>query len=165
MKRWSTHSCRTLLKNRSQMALARGAWYGVLRILMPLVLAIRAKNDPNLLSLSRIRYLGVSPYGVASRSCCATHASVGDLVTPTWMTFRDLSSMTKKAKSGRKNRSVTGKRVACPDLRGVVAQKRAPLLPSWLVGANRPHVLLNGALAHVDAQFQEFTPYAFSTPE
>ena len=47
----------------------------------------------------------------------------------------------------------------------VVAQKRTPLLPSWLVCANRPHVLLNGALAHVDAQFQEFTPYAFSTPE
>src|SRR5215470_13823436 len=55
--------------------------------------------------------------------------------------------------------------VACPDLRGVVAQKGRPLLASWLVCANRPHVLLDGALAHVDAQFQEFTPYAFSTPE
>ena len=30
--------------------------------------------------------------------------------------------------------------VACPDLRGVVAQECAPLLPSWLVCANRPHV-------------------------
>src|SRR5215469_3731957 len=80
---------------------------GVLSSLMPLVLATRSKQVPYLLSLSRIRYFGACPYGVASRSCCATHASVGDLVTPTWMTFRDCNSMRKKAKSGRKNRSVT----------------------------------------------------------
>jgi hypothetical protein len=71
----------------------------------------------------------------------------------------------KKAKSGRKNRSVAGKRVTGPDVRGVSAQKCAPLLPSWRLCANRPHGLLNGALAHVDAQFQEFTPYAFSTKD
>ena len=74
---------------------------------MPLVVATRAKQGPNLLSLSRIRYFGACPYGVASRSCCATQASVGDRVTPTWITFRDFSSMRKNAKSGRKNRSVT----------------------------------------------------------
>jgi hypothetical protein len=50
-----------------------------------------------LLSLSRMRYLGVYPYGVASRSCCAVQASVGDRVTPTWMTLRDFSSMMKRA--------------------------------------------------------------------
>src|SRR5262249_48291936 len=37
--------------------------------------------------------------GVASRSCWATQASVGERVTPTWMTLRVLSSMRKKAKS------------------------------------------------------------------
>lgn len=31
------------------------------------------------------------PYGVAFRNCCATQASVGDRVTPTWITFRDFS--------------------------------------------------------------------------
>src|SRR5207245_10419973 len=41
---------------------------------------------------------GVCPYGVASRSCCATQGSVGERVTFTWMTFRDCSSMIKKAK-------------------------------------------------------------------
>src|SRR6266704_6625091 len=79
---------------------------GVLRISMALVVATRAKHGPNLLSLSQIRYFGACPYGVASRSCCATQGSVGDLVTPTWITFRDLSSMMKNAKSGRKKRSV-----------------------------------------------------------
>src|SRR5215467_9389787 len=77
---------------------------------MPLVVATRAKHDPNLESLSRIRYFGACPKGADSRSCCATLASVGDLVTPTWMTLRDFSSMRKKAKSGRKIRSVICKK-------------------------------------------------------
>ena len=73
--------------------------------------------------------------------------------------------MTKKAKSGRKNRSVTGKRVAGPDLSGVVAQEGRPRLASWLVCTNSPHVLLNGALADPKAQFQQFTTDPFSPPE
>jgi hypothetical protein len=35
---------------------------------MPLVAATRAKCGPNLQSLSRMRYFGMYPYGVASRS-------------------------------------------------------------------------------------------------
>src|SRR5262245_12873647 len=73
---------------------------------MPLVVATRTKEEPNLLSLSRIKYLGACPYGVASRNCCATQVSVRERVTPTWMTLRDCISMRKKAKSGRKKRSV-----------------------------------------------------------
>src|SRR5215469_14755445 len=80
-----------------------------LRISIPLVAATRAKQDPNVLSLSRMRYLGAWPYGVASRSCCAVQASVGNRVTPTWITLRDCSSIMKNAKSERKNRSVTCK--------------------------------------------------------
>jgi hypothetical protein len=76
---------------------------------MLLVVATRAKLGPNLLSFSRIRYLGLSPYGVASRNCWATQLSGGDRVTPTWVIFRDESSMMKKAKSERKKRSVTCK--------------------------------------------------------
>src|SRR6266700_7967532 len=41
---------------------------GVRRTFMPLVVATCAKFGPNLRSLSRIRYVGVCPYGVASRS-------------------------------------------------------------------------------------------------
>jgi hypothetical protein len=55
--------------------------------------------------------------------------------------------------------------VACPDLSGVVAQKGCPRLASWLVCANRPHVLLNSALAHSKAQFQQFSPNPLSTPK
>ena len=118
-----------------------------------------------MLSLSRIRYLGACPYGVASRSCCATQASVGDRVTPTWITLRDCSSTMKNAKSGRKNRSVTRKRVARPDLCSVSAQKGCPRLALWLLCANRSHVLLDRALAHTDAEFQQFSTNPFSTPK
>jgi hypothetical protein len=44
--------------------------------------------------------------------------------------------------------------VAGPDLSGVVAQKGCPRLASWLVGSNSSHILLDGALAHPNAQFQ-----------
>lgn len=84
--------------------------YGVRRTLMPLVIATRAKCCPNFLSLSRIKYFGACPYGVASRSCCATQESVGARVTFTWMTFRDFCSTMKKAKRGRKKRSITCKK-------------------------------------------------------
>src|SRR5260370_39140136 len=77
---------------------------------MALVDATRAKQDPNLRSLSQIRYFGACPYGVDSRSCCATQGSEGDLVTPTWITRLVLSLMMKTAKSGRKKRSVTCKK-------------------------------------------------------
>ncbi len=77
---------------------------------MLLVVATRAKCCPNVRSLSRIRQVGVCPYGVASRSCCATQGSVGGRVTFTWITFRDCRRVLKKAKSGRKKRSVTCKK-------------------------------------------------------
>jgi len=47
----------------------------------------------------------------------------------------------------------------------VIAQEGCPLLASWLVGANRPHILLNGSLAHPKAQFQQLPMNALSTPE
>ena len=97
-------------RKRSQTAFACGVRYGVQRILMPLVVP-RAQNVARICS----HYPGsdmwrICPYGVASRSCCATQGSVGDRVTFTWITFRDCSSMRKKANSGRKKRSVTCKK-------------------------------------------------------
>jgi hypothetical protein len=66
--------------NRSQTALARGAWIGVCSSSMLVLLATAEKRLPYFLSRSRIRYLGSFPHGVASLSCCAAQASVGFLV-------------------------------------------------------------------------------------
>src|SRR5215471_17670542 len=132
---------------------------------MPLVVATRAKHDPNLLSLSPMRYLGTCPYGVASRSCWATHGSEGDRVTPTWITRRDFSSTMKNAKSGRKKRSVTCKKSQAQTCSVCVREIGRPLLTSWLVCTNRPHVLLDRALAHLYAQFQEFTTNTLSSED
>jgi len=82
---------------------------------MLLVAATRANSGPNFLSLSRMRYLGVCPYGVASRSCCATQESVGDRVTCTWMILRDFRSMMNKAKSGRAEEIGDLQEIASPD--------------------------------------------------
>jgi hypothetical protein len=68
--------------------------------------------------------------------------------------FVTCSSMMKNAKRGRKKRSVTGKRVASPDIRGVIVHKGCPLLASWLGSANSPHVLLNSSLADTNTKFQ-----------
>lgn len=54
-----------------------GAWNGVFSTSMFELLATRAKRGPNLASLSRMRKRGVRLYGVASRNCWATQASVG----------------------------------------------------------------------------------------
>ena len=132
---------------------------------MLLVLATRAKHDPNLLSLSRIRYFGVWPKGVASRRCWATQASDGDRVTPTWIRLACLEIDEEEGKERPKEKVSHLQEVTGPDIRRVIAEKRAPLLTSWLVGANRPHVLLDGALTHVYPQFQQFPANALSSPE
>src|SRR5258708_35650748 len=65
------------------------------------------KTLPEFAVIISKQLFGLCPYGVASRSCCATQGSVGEPVTCTWMTFRDCNSMMKNAKSERKKRSVT----------------------------------------------------------
>ena len=72
----------------------------------------------------------------------------------------------EKERKGRPKEKVSHlQEVTGPDIRRVIAQKRAPLLTSWLVGANRPYVLLDGALTHVYPQFQQFPANALSSPE
>src|SRR6266487_4732220 len=78
-----------------------------------------------------MRYFGPLPKEVASRSCCAVQASVGERLTPTCITLRDFSSMRKKANSQRKRRSVTGRRVTRPDVLGMRVEERPPRLSSW----------------------------------
>src|SRR6266487_3244582 len=121
---------------------------------MPLDVATRVKQGPNLLSLSRIKYFGACPYGVASRSCWATQASDGDRVTPTWIRLACLEIDEEEGKERPKEKVSHLQEVTGPDVSRVIAQKCAPLLPSWLLCANVPHVLLNRSLADMDAQFQ-----------
>jgi hypothetical protein len=86
-------------------------------------------------------------------------------VTPTWMTFRDLSSMRKNACERSKEEIGNLQEVARPDLCGVIVQKGCPFLSSWPGSADSPHVLLNGSLADTNAQFQEFPTNPLSTPK
>jgi len=132
------------------------------------VVATRAKFWPNFLSLSLMRYAGVCPYGVASRSCCATHRSVGERVTFTWITFRDFNSMMKKAKSGRKKRSVTCKKSQAPHPRHLchmIAQECSPGLSRRSFGSNQLHILLDGPFTHSNIQLKEFPTDALRSPE
>jgi hypothetical protein len=69
------------------------------------------------------------------------------------------------AKSGRKKRSVTWKRVAGPDLCCVIAQESRPLLSLWLWWANPPYILLDGPLTHMNAQFQKFPTNPLGTED
>ncbi len=55
--------------------------------------------------------------------------------------------------------------VAGPDIYRVIAQKGRPFLPSWLGWANASDVLVDGLLAHMKTQFQEFPSNPFRTPE
>ncbi len=157
IRKWSKHSRLTLPRKRSHTAFACGVRYGVRSTLMPLVVATRAKCCPNLRSLSRIRYLGVCPYGVASRSCCATQGSVGERVTFTWMTFRDFSSMMKKAKNERKKRSVTCKKSHAHTPCRMIAQECSPGLSTSSFGSNVLHILLDGPFTYPHTQLEEFS--------
>ena len=129
---------------------------------MPLASATRAKVYPYLPSLSRMRERGRWSNGVASRNCWATRASVGWRVAPTWTTRRAVSAMMKQVHSGRKRRSVTGRKsqaqmsgawffrkvaYACPRGRGVWGPRkyvwmvrlatRRPSLPKFTADAFR----------------------------
>jgi hypothetical protein len=54
-------------------------------------------------------------------------------VTPTWITFLDCNSMRKKAKSGRKNRSVTCMKSQAQIWAAWLLEIGRPLLTSWLL--------------------------------
>ena len=115
---------------------------------MPLVVATRAKLCPNLLSLFRSRYFGLCPYGVASRSCCATQGSVGERVTFAWMTFRDCNEGVEKRKKRTEEEIRDLEEITGPYLCRMIAQERSPVLPSRLCGADVPHLLLNRSFTH-----------------
>ena len=74
---WSRHSRRTVLTQRSAIALARGARIGVRRLLMPSPKVLPPKLAPQTWSRSWIRQSGLLFQGVASISYRQTQAAVG----------------------------------------------------------------------------------------
>jgi len=110
------HVIQTLTPHTAKQALDKGvglrSMEGCLQDLDPDTSShgSKAKRAPNLASLSRIRYLGVEPKGVASRSCWASQASVGWRVTPTCTILREPTSKMKNTKRSRKNTSSTCRR-------------------------------------------------------
>ncbi len=132
---------------------------------MLLVVATCAKLGPNLLSLSRSRYLGLSPYGVASRTCWATQLSVGDRVTPHVddLPRRELDDEEGKERTEEQIGDL--QEITRPHTFRMSAQKGRPGLSSWSRATSLPHVLLDGVLAHMYAQLELFTANAFSSPQ
>ena len=86
-------------------------------------------------------------------------------MTPTWITRRVLSSMRKKACERPKEEIAHLQEIAGTDICRMIAQKGRPFLPSWLGCANLSDVLLDGSLAHMHAEFQQFTTNPLSTPK
>jgi len=68
------------------------------------------------------------PYGVASRSCCATQGSVGERVTLTWMIFRDFSEGDEESKERTEEEIRHLHEITGPDVFCVIAQERFPAL-------------------------------------
>jgi hypothetical protein len=75
--RWSRHSRRTVLTQRSAIEFARGARIGVRRLLMARAEARWPKSAPQTRSRSWIRYRGLRSQGVDSISCRQTQTAVG----------------------------------------------------------------------------------------
>jgi hypothetical protein len=110
-----TFSSHTSQKTFTHGIRAARVRYGVRSTLMLLVAATRAKFGPYFRSLSPMRYVGVCPYGVASRSG-TRHPGIGrgschiHMDPPSATVTRVL----KNAKSRRKKRSVTCKKSQAP---------------------------------------------------
>ena len=94
------HMVQTFPFTAANEALAVGVGLGGLEWCPQLLDAAAGSNGekrrPYLLSRSRMRYLGASPQGVASRNCWAVQSSVGERVTAVCTIRRVISSMTTK---------------------------------------------------------------------
>ena len=75
-----------------------------------------------------MRYFGVCPYGVASRSWCAVHASVGERITPTWITVRDFSEGVEERKERAEQEVSHLEEIASPNFSCMIAEKSSPVL-------------------------------------
>jgi hypothetical protein len=71
----------------------------------------------------------------------------------------------KNAKSGRKRRSVTWRRITGPHVFCMMAQERSPALPSRLCGAHIPHLLLKSSFPHPNIQLEQLATNALSSQD
>jgi hypothetical protein len=132
---------------------------------MPLVVATYAKLDPNLLSLSRIKYRGFSPDGVASRSGTrhpgigggSGHIHVDDL--PRFQVDDE------ESKKRAEEQVWDVEKIAGPDLCGMIVQESSPVLTTWSFEANQLHMLLNGPFTYSNIQLEEFPSDALSSED
>jgi hypothetical protein len=92
-----------------------------------------------------MRYFGVWPYGVASRSgTCGP--SVGRSARHTYVDdFPRLQFDEEKRKERPKEEISDLEKIASPDFSCMIAEEGRPLLPSWATEADVPHVFLNRA--------------------
>ena len=132
---------------------------------MPLVVATCAKLDPNLLSLSRIKYRGFSPYGVASRSGTrhpgigggSGHIHVDDL--PRFQVDDE------ESKKRAEEKVWDLEKIAGPDVFCMIVQESSPVLSTWSFEANQFHMLLNGPFTYSNIQLEEFPSDALGYSE
>ncbi len=132
---------------------------------MPVVIATHAKLGLNLLSLSRMRYVGLCPYGVASRSCCATQGSVGERVTFTRMTFRDCNEGVEERTKRTEEEISDLEEITGPDLCRMIAQERSPVLSSRPCDTNVLQILLNSPFTHPNIQLEQLATNALSSED
>jgi hypothetical protein len=71
----------------------------------------------------------------------------------------------EEGKQGAKEEVGDLQEITGPHILRMVVQESGSVLPSLSWGASMPHVLLNGAFADADAQFEEFTTNSFRSPK
>jgi hypothetical protein len=102
----------------------------------------------------RGRFPQLLPYpGVSRRSC---HAYVDH--------FPGLQEGEEERKKRSKEEIGHLQEITCPDVCRVGVQERRPVLPCCWWCTNGSHVLLNGALAHLNPELKSITPNPLSSP-
>src|SRR5215469_12058712 len=71
----------------------------------------------------------------------------------------------EEGKQGAKEEVGDLQEITGPDVFGMIVQEGLPGLSSWPCGTDLPHVLLNGPLADVDSQFEQFATNTLCSPQ
>jgi hypothetical protein len=147
----SSHAAQKAFTNGIRAARVR---YGVRSTLMPLVIATRAKFGPNFRSLSRIRYVGACPYGVASRSG-TRHPRIGRKARHIYVNHLPrLQLDEKKGKKGTEEEIGHLQKITSPHLCRMIAQERFPILSTSSLWTSVLQILLNSSFTHPNIQLE-----------
>src|SRR5215467_5677348 len=79
--------------------------------------------------------------------------------------FRDCNEGVEKRKSGRKKREDAWRRLTSPDVFGMIAQERSPVLSSRLCSANASHIRLNRSFRYPNIQLEQLATNALSSED